>query len=54
MGIDPILHPVPTVTALLHVLQKQGIGRELTGQRRSRLFSYDQYIKILSEGIEPL
>jgi len=36
------------------MLQKQGIARELTGQRRGHLFSYDQYIKILSEGTEPL
>jgi len=44
----------PTVTASLSTLQKQGIARELTGRRRGRLFGYDQYIKILSEGTEPL
>jgi hypothetical protein len=56
MGADAMLirASVPTLLASLHVLQKQGIARELTGQRRGRLFSYDQYIKILSEGTEPL
>jgi hypothetical protein len=29
-----------------------GIARELTGQRRNRLFGYTQYIAILSEGTE--
>ncbi|MBI3951193.1 MAG: Fic family protein [Acidobacteria bacterium] len=45
---------VPTVTASITHLQKLGIIRELTGYRRNRLFAYEPYIKILSEGTEPL
>ena len=29
-----------------------GIARELTGRRRNRLFVYDRYLAILSEGTE--
>jgi hypothetical protein len=31
-----------------------GIARELTGQRRNRIFVYDAYLNILSEGGEAL
>jgi hypothetical protein len=31
-----------------------GIVRELTGQRRNRLFVYDAYLSILNEGGEAL
>jgi hypothetical protein len=31
-----------------------GIARELTGQRRNRIFSYDAYLSILTEGGDPL
>ena len=31
-----------------------GIAREITGGRRNRLFAYDAYLAILSEGTEPL
>ena len=31
-----------------------GIARPLTDRRRNRLFAYDQYLSILSEGTEPL
>jgi hypothetical protein len=30
-----------------------GIARELTGRRRNRLFVYDRYLAVLSEGTEP-
>jgi Fic family protein len=45
---------VPTVTASLLALEKAGIARELTGQQRGRLFGYQQYIDVLSQGTEPL
>ena len=45
---------VPTVTGSLVHLQKQSIVRELTGNRRGRLFCYDRYIKVLNEGTEPI
>jgi hypothetical protein len=35
-------------------LAELGIVREVTGRRRDRVFAYDQYVQILSEGTEPL
>jgi len=43
---------VPTVGSALQVLCELGIARELTGKRRNRLYGYDRYIQILSEGTE--
>ncbi len=31
-----------------------GIAREITGKKRNRIFAYDRYLTILSEGTEPL
>jgi hypothetical protein len=31
-----------------------GLARELTGNRRNRVFAYDRYLAILGEGTEPL
>ncbi|MDQ2799687.1 MAG: Fic family protein [Armatimonadota bacterium] len=45
---------VPTVTTALTHLQRLGIVREMTGRQRNRQFVYDEYLKILSEGTEPL
>lgn len=44
----------PTIQASLSHLQKLGIVRELTGQRRGRLYSYSNYLALLDEGTEPL
>jgi Fic family protein len=44
----------PAATTGMSVLLKLGIARELTGKRRNRLFAYDRYLQILSEGTEPL
>ena len=38
----------------MHSLMQMGITRELTGQRRNRVFVYDAYLAILNEGGEPL
>lgn len=46
--------PIPTVTRAVEALQAFGIVRETTGRRRGRVFSYDAYLRILSEGTEPL
>lgn len=35
-------------------LEQLEIVKELTGQRRNRVYAYQQYIEILSEGTEPL
>jgi Fic family protein len=42
-----------TVTAF-HRLVEMGIVRELTGNRRNRLFAYDAYLTLLSRDTEPL
>ncbi len=36
----------------MDLLVQLGIARELTGKRRNRLFVYDRYLAILSEGTE--
>lgn len=45
---------VPTVTASLKYLEQLGLVRELTQRSRNRLFAYDQYLKILTHGTDPL
>jgi len=44
----------PTASKAIETLVGLGIAREITGGRRNRLFAYDAYIAILSEGTEPL
>lgn len=44
----------PTAAKALQTLATLGITRELTGQRRNRVFVYDGYLNILNEGGEPL
>ena len=44
----------PTANKTMALLVEAGIARELTGQRRNRVFSYDAYLSILNEGGEPL
>lgn len=45
---------LPSVLKSLDALQTLGIVRELTGRKRNRVFSYAGYVRILSEGTEPL
>jgi Fic family protein len=45
---------VPTVTKSLEHLVALGIVREVTGRQRGRVFVYDRYMAVLSEGTEPL
>ncbi|MFA6955904.1 MAG: Fic family protein [Thermoanaerobaculia bacterium] len=45
---------LPTVTAALHTLTDLGIVREITGRRRSRLFSYVAYLDQLRAGTDPI
>jgi len=42
----------PAVGSAMELLVELGIARELTGKRRNRLFVYDRYLAILSEGTE--
>jgi len=44
----------PAVQDALRRLDEFRIAREVTGQRRNRLFAYSEYLDILSEGTEPL
>jgi len=45
---------IPTVTVALDHLVRLGIAKEVTGKRRARVFGYSRYLKILSEGTEPI
>lgn len=44
----------PTASKVMETLVTLDIAREITGGRRNRLFTYDAYLAILSEGTEPL
>jgi Fic family protein len=45
---------LPTVAKALDVLVEVGVVHEITGKQRHRVYRYDAYMKILSEGTEPL
>jgi Fic family protein len=45
---------VNTARSVLAQLQTLGIVREITGGKYGRLYAYDAYLSILSEGTEPL
>ena len=49
IGISP-----PTVAKSLEHMRHLGLLREITGRQRHRLFVYDAYLAILSEGTEPI
>lgn len=44
----------PTASKAMMALVEMGIARELTGQRRNRVFVYDAYLNMLNEGGEAL
>lgn len=44
----------PTASKAMQILVDLGIARELTGQRRNRVFVYGAYLDILNEGGAPL
>ena len=44
----------PGTSSGMNLLVELGIAREITGRRRNRLFAYDRYLDVLSEGTEPL
>lgn len=44
----------PAVNKSLRKLEEIGIVREITGRQRNRLYLYDAYMAILSEGLEPV
>ncbi len=43
-----------SVSKAFRAMTDIGILKELTGHKRNRLFCYDRYLKLLSEGTEPL
>lgn len=43
-----------TASRAVEALAGLGIVREITGRQRNRVFAYDQYLAVLSEGAEPL
>ena len=43
-----------SVSNTLNAMTGLGLVKELTGWKRNRLFCYDRYLKVLSEGTEPL
>jgi len=45
---------VPGATAALERLVALDLVREVTGRQRNRVFSYEPYVSLLSEGTEPL
>ena len=40
----------PAAANAMRTLERAGVARELTGKRRNRLFTYDRYVNIISEG----
>jgi Fic family protein len=51
---DELKVSIPTVTIALNHLVRLGIAKEITGKRRARVFGYSGYLKVLSEGTEPI
>ena len=45
---------LPTVSAALSVLQRLAVVEEVTGRKRGRVFAYQKYLDVLSEGTTPL
>lgn len=44
----------PAAGKAMETLIELGLVQEITGKRRNRVFAYQQYLNILSEGTEPL
>ena len=44
----------PAASSAMRVLVEQEIAREITGKPRGRLFAYDRYLAIMSEGTDAL
>jgi len=44
----------PAVNKSLRKLEEMNVVKEITGRQRNRLYAYESYINVLSEGTEPL
>ncbi len=53
-AVEELKLTYPTVSRSMDELVKLGIVQEVTGQRRGRIFAYGAYLRLLSEGTEPL
>ncbi len=42
----------PTVSAAMRLLEATGLVREITGFSRNRVYVYDEYLRILNQGVE--
>lgn len=45
---------MPTVRKSIEGLENLGIVREITGKGRNKVWLYSDYLRILSEGTEPI
>ena len=45
---------LPTIAKALDVPMENGMVSETTGKKRNRVYRYDRYLRILSEGMAPL
>lgn len=43
----------PAVSSAMEVLEELGVVEEVTGKKRGRVYAYERYVEILSEGTEP-
>jgi Fic family protein len=44
---------IPTVTKAVQALEGEGLVREITGRRRGRVFSYEEYLNIMNDETMP-
>ena len=44
----------PTIRSSFQHLSKLGVAQEISGRQRGQVFAYQSYVRILSEGTEPL
>ncbi len=45
---------LPEASKAMQAPEDHCVVREITGQRRNRVFAYQEYLAVLSEGTEPL
>lgn len=44
----------PAASSAMDLLEELDVVREVTGRQRGRVYAYDDYLGLLSEGTEPL
>ena len=43
----------PTVNSCLDILRRMGVVKEITGRKRDRVYAYQAYVDLLSDGAAP-